>query len=87
MYDLDSNVINLVCKMKDEGCLPAQIMRAVFKSFGEISPPIMAQYFKAAYGGLASDFMPALSEWWHDGSSEISDSEFDRKIFKAFSDS
>lgn len=80
MFDLNPEILAEFIRLKDGNFTHSQVMRHIFLKYGEISPPIMAHYFKAVYGFQASDFLPALASWWPDNSSDISDSEFDRLI-------
>jgi hypothetical protein len=83
MYELDPNILAHMLAGKRDNERPSHTVRQIFRTFGEISPPVMAHYFENAYGGSAMEYMPALGSWWHDGSSDISDETFDIMISRA----
>jgi hypothetical protein len=87
MNDVNPDILDEFLRLTRQNLLPSQVMRQVFLKFGEISPPVMAQYFNAAYSLPAIDFMAALGAWWHDNSSDISDNEFDRRVRKVLAQS
>lgn len=80
MFDLNPEILEEFLQLKNQGCGYSQIVRNIFSRHGEMSPPVMAHYFKKIYGLQALDFVPVLASWWPEGSSDISDQEFDRRI-------
>ncbi len=82
MDKLNLEILDEFSQLIHQKLPPSQVMRRIFMKFGEISPPEMAQYFKAVYALPSMEFMAALGAWWHDSSSDITDEEFDRRIQK-----
>lgn len=85
LFELNQEILKEFLSLKQTGNSPSQILRKIFSKFGEVSPPIMADYFEEVYEVHAMDFMPALGAWWHDSSTEITDKEFDQRINRMIS--
>jgi len=77
----DAEVQTFLKQGFDDGLSPSKIMRKIFDKFGPIGPPLMADHYSAVFGVFRMDILPVLDSWWIDDSSDITDEEFDEKMF------
>lgn len=80
IFDLDPEIIEDIRRMASRSYKHSEILRHVFNKYGEVSPPVMAHYYKTVYGLQALDYLPAIASWWPDSTSDISDEELDRLL-------
>jgi hypothetical protein len=66
-----------------QGLLPSEIVRALFREFGEFSAGYLIPSFCDAYGVVGADIGHFFVAWWPDGSDSISDHDFNEGMLRA----